>query len=106
MVLICNFVLLMILCCFVIYRFVGYVLNIVKRYYYEDNIVLFGDFYSFFDGLREGFGFFFFGLYIGFLSLKISRKLVFLELIFYLIILALVRLMFEIVELVLLGLVL
>lgn len=106
MVLICNLVFLMILCCFIIYKLFGYILNIIKRYYYEDNIVFFGDFYSFFDGFREGFGFFFFGFYIGFLSLKISRKFVFLELIFYLIILVLVRLMFEIIEFVFLGFVL
>lgn len=104
MALTCNSVLSMTSCCFVIYRLAGYVLNIVKRYHHEDNIALPGDPYSSPDGLREGFGFFFLGLYTGLSSSKISRKLVLLELIFYLIISALVRSMFEIAEPVLLGL--
>lgn len=104
MALTCNSVLSMTSCCFIIYKLSGYILNIVKRYHHEDNIAPPGDPYSSPDGLREGFGFFFLGLYTGLSSSKISRKLVLLELIFYLIISALARSMFEITEPVLLGL--
>lgn len=104
MALTCNSVLSMTSCCFIIYKLSGYILNIVKHYHHEDNIAPPGDPYSSPDGLREGFGFFFLGLYTGLSSSKISRKLVLLELIFYLIISALVRSMFEITEPVLLGL--
>lgn len=104
MALTCNSVLSMTSCCFIIYKLSGYILNIIKRYHHEDNIAPPGDPYSSPDGLREGFGFFFLGLYTGLSSSKISRKLVLLELIFYLIISALARSMFEITEPVLLGL--
>lgn len=104
MALTCNSVLSMTSCCFIIYKLSGYILNIIKQYHHEDNIAPPGDPYSSPDGLREGFGFFFLGLYTGLSSSKISRKLVLLELIFYLIISALARSMFEITEPVLLGL--
>ena len=100
----CNSVLSMTSGGFVIYKLSGYILNIVKRYHHEDNTVPPGDPYSSPDGLREGFGFIFLGLYTGLSSSKMGRKLVLLELIFYLIISALVRSMFEIAEPVLLGL--
>lgn len=104
MALTCNSVLSMTSCCFVIYKLSGYILNLVKRYHQEDNIAPPTDPYSSPEGLREGFGFFFLGLYTGLSSSTISRKLVLLELIFYLIVSALVRSMFEIAEPILLGL--
>lgn len=104
MALTCNSVVSLASCCFVIYKLAGYILNIVKRYHREENIAPPSDPYSSPEGLREGFGFFFLGLYTGLSSSTISRKLVVLELIFYLIVSALVRSMFEIAEPVLLGL--
>lgn len=104
MALTCNSVLSMTSCCFVIYKLSGQILYLVKRYHQEDNIIPPNDPYSSPEGLREGFGFFFLGLYTGLSSSRISRKLVLLELIFYLIVSALVRSMFEIAEPVLLGL--
>ena len=104
MALTCNSLLSMTSCCFVIYKLSGCILNLVRRYHHEDNIAPPSDPYSSPEGLREGFGFFFLGLYTGLSSSRISRKLVLLELIFYLIVSALVRSMFEIAEPVLLGL--
>ena len=100
----CNSVLSMTSCCFIIYKLSGYILVMVKHYHHEGNMAVVGDPYNSPDGLREGFGFFFLCLYTGLPSSSTSRKLVLLELIFYLIVSALVRSMFEIVEPILLGL--
>lgn len=104
MALTCNSVLSLASCCFVIYKLAGYILNLVKYYHREENVAPPRDPYSSPEGLREGFGFFFLGLYTGLSGSTISRKLVLLELIFYLIVSALVRSMFEIAEPVLLAL--
>ena len=99
----CTSLLTMLSMCFIIYRICNVVLTYVKNYYHEENIPI-DDSTASPSGVREACGFFFLALYTGVASCEPSRKMYLLELIFYLLLAALIRSMFEVVEPVLLAL--
>ena len=99
----CNTTLSMMACCFVIHRISRTILYGIKLIHREENVVAQDDPIGSPDGMREGFGFFFLGLYTGLSNCHISRKLILLQLIFFLLISALVKSMFEVTEPILLA---
>ena len=94
----CNTTLSTTGCCFVIYKISCIILLGVKLIHREENFLAQDDPVGSPDGMREGFGFFFLALYTGLCNCETSRKLILLELIFYLLISALVKSMFEVTE--------
>lgn len=99
----CTSLLTMLSMCFIIYRICNLILMYVKNYYHEEHIPI-EDSGASPSGVREACGFFFLALYTGVASCDPSRKMYLLELIFYLLLAALIRSMFEVVEPVLLAL--
>lgn len=100
----CNSALTMLACCFVIQKICGLMLQIVRYCFCGSNAMPNDDNGTSPNGMREGFGFFFLCLYTGLSSCSPSRKLILLQVIFYLIISAVLRSLFEVVEPVLLAL--
>lgn len=98
----CTSLLTMLSMCFIIYKICNFLLTHVKHFFHEDNLAV--EESSSPSGVREACGFFFLALYTGVASCEPSRKMYLLELIFYLILAALIRSMFEVVEPVLLAL--
>ena len=99
----CTSPLTMLSMCFIIYRICNVILTHVKIFYHEENIPV-EESNTSPSGVREACGFFFLALYTGVASCDPSRKMYLLELIFYLLLAALIRSMFEVVEPVLLAL--
>ena len=99
----CTSLLTMLSMCFIIYKICNFILTHVKNFYHDDHIPI-EESNSSPSGVREACGFFFLALYTGVASCEPSRKMYLLELIFYLLLAALIRSMFEVVEPVLLAL--
>ena len=99
----CTSWLTMLSMCFIIYKICNFILTHVKNFYHDDHIPA-EESNSSPSGVREACGFFFLALYTGVASCEPSRKMYLLELIFYLLLAALIRSMFEVVEPVLLAL--
>ena len=94
----CSSILSVLGCCFIIYKLSSLLLQFVGFCYREELVAIPDDPAGNPNGMREGFGFFFLSLYTGLSSCDISRKMVLLELISYLILSALMRSMFEMTE--------
>lgn len=100
----CSSTLTMLACCFIIQKVCGLILFVIKFSFHGNNALPNEETAISPNGMREGFGFFFLCLYTGLSSCSLSRKLALLHVIFYLIVSAMVRSMFEVVEPILISL--
>eukprot|EP00794_Sanderia_malayensis_P005312 gene5313-5981_t len=83
--------------CYIIYYASKAILGVIKRIFHDDNVFL-DDGQHRPNGLRESVGFFLLSLYTNFPSVDASKRIVLMELISLLLISALIRSSFEVVE--------